>query len=270
MTALPIVYGGQTPRGKMDVNALINMVIQNTGFQATWLKNPDGTQGEQWQLSSCGRGCCISPGCDLCLHRVVMAQAKAKGEKVPPVQPLWDNLQHPFRWQKKKNVFVCPQGDLFHKNIPDDFILEVLEVIRQCPEHNFVATTKRAERLELLKKMELPNLFIGVSVESHEYLWRAEHLLDLHGVNKVLFACPFVLPMQVRPRVMSVLDWVICSPERGGKGRKPRPCPKEWMMDIRDQVKEYGLPFFLDIKHREELVYDDLIYTEVPAQLLQQ
>jgi protein gp37 len=259
-----------TPRARIDVDAIRGPIV-NTGFQATWLKNPDGvTQGEQWLLSRCGSGCYLSPGCDLCLHMAVMVVAKKEGRKVPPVKALPENLYQPFEWSGRKNVFVCPQGDLFHKNISDDFILNAFDVMAECPQHNFVVTTKRADRLSLLEGQELPNVFVGVSVESQEYMDRADFLVELAGqMPLTLFVAPMLTPVEIPEKLLRVLDWVVCSPERGGEGRKPRPCPEEWQVDLIQQVKGAGLPLFLDVKFSEHRVFRlGGRYQEVPASLM--
>lgn len=269
MTVLPLYM--KTPRGKLDVDAITQKIV-NTGFQAAWLKNPDGiTQGFRWELSTCGCGCWMSPGCDLCPHMADMALAK-EGRIIKPTRFLSENLSDPFRWSGRKNVFVCPQGDLFHDNISDEDILKVFGVIAKCPHHNFVLTTKRDHRLILLNELGkgLSNVYIGVSVESQEFMYRAESLLYLPPrFKKVLFACPMLTEMQVLKNVMKELDWVICSPERGGQGRTARECPEKWQMDLMYQVKKYKIPFFLDVKYDEDRIfrmYDQ--YNYVPAALL--
>jgi protein gp37 len=269
MTALPIIL--ETPQAKIDVDALKGPIV-NTGQQATWLKNPDGiTQGPGWPLVTCGPGCNVSEGCQLCLWEAEKALAKKEGRKLPKVRALVENLDHPFRWKKPKNVFVCPQGDIFHKNIPRDFILQALDVMKRCPQHNFIMPTKRDYRLKELKGVRgIGNVYVGVSVESQEYMYRAEALLGLpKGFRKVLFVAPMLTPVVVPWEVLRVLDWVICSPERGGEGRTPRPCPEEWQMDLIRQVKSYDLPFFLDVKFQEERVFRmGGKFMEVPAALM--
>jgi protein gp37 len=247
----------KTPRAKIDIKALVSKVI-NAGFQASWLKNPDGvTQGPQWHLTTCGKGCHCSPGCDNCLHVAITLKAKKDGVPVGPVRFLSENLSIPNRWKSRKNVFVCPQGDLFHKNISDEDILSVFEVIRGFPQHNWILTTKRAKRLRLLRQISgMKNVYIGVSVESQEYLHRADALLCLpEGFRKVLFVCPMLLPVRPSVEVMEELDWIICSPERGGQGRTPRPCPEEWQIDLMYQAKEWGIPFYLDVNYDEKKIF---------------
>lgn len=269
MTTLPIHM--KTPRAKIDVSALTCRPV-NAGFQATWLKNQDGvSQGPGWDLAHCGSHCWYSPGCDNCYWQAVRDWQEKIGEPMEGTYPLVENLQQPFRWKTRKNVFVCPQGDLFHKDIPNEFILEVVEVMAQCPQHNFILPTKRTKRLKLLNQVEgLSNVFIGVSIESQEYVRRAESLLYLPaGFRKVILAAPMLTPLVFEDEVLEDIDWMICSPERGGEGRTPRPCPEEWIMDLVQQVKKYKLPIFVDLKYQEERIYRmGSRFMEVPACLM--
>lgn len=269
MTALPIVM--KTPQAEpIDVDALKYPIV-NTGQQASYLKNPDNvTQSPGWPLVTCGPGCAISEGCQNCLWMAEQALAKKEGRKIPEVRALIENLNHPFRWKKRKNVFVCPQGDIFHKNISRDFILQALDVMRRCPQHNFIMPTKRDFRLKELKGVKgLANVYVGVSIESQEYVYRADALLKIpKGFRKVLLIAPMLTRVVIPRRVLRAVDWVICSPERGGVGRTPRQCSEDWQEELRDQVKAYGIPFVLDVPHQDERVMEDLKYMEVPVDLL--
>ena len=247
MTSLHIV---RTPQAKVD-ESKVTCCPKNTGFQAGWLKNPDGfSQGLLWELVLCGLGCMASEGCQLCLHVVDMIWRKKNGLPIPRVKALPENLDVPLHWTGRKNVFVCPKGDLFHKNISEEFIRKVFWVMAQCPHLNFVLTTKRAKRLEVIADLYAPNIYVGVSVESQEYLWRADYLAALPTkFKKVFFAAPLLTDYEVDRAVMKRMSWVICSPERGGPGRTPRPCPEEWQTHLIAQAKRYSIPFYLDVKY---------------------
>ena len=269
MTSLAILNNYPIPRADIDYSVIHGPFV-NTGFQATWLKNPDGvSQGPSWFLTRCGAGCNISPGCDLCLHLVKEGLAKLRGEKIPKTSALPENLNAPFRWRDRKNAFVCPEGDFFHKNISDEFILEAFEVMRQCPQHNFIMTTKRAHRLSVIKGLTLQNAFVGVSVEGQKFMRRTKHLMKLpDNFKKVLFIAPMLAPVVIPEKVLRKLSWIICSPERGGIGRKARPCHEEWQMELIEQAKSYDIPFFLDVKYQpERILRMGGRYMQIPVEL---
>jgi len=259
------------PRGHIDLEEMGDE-IANTGFQAAWLKNPDlVTQGPRWELASCGSGCHCGPECDLCFAFAKELLALKKGQKLKPVAPKPENLEQPFRWKKRKNAFACPEGDLFHKNIPDAFVLEAFKVMRKCVQHNFVMTTKRPENLYPLEGMDHTNVFVGVSIGVQDNMDRANALLELpDNFYKVLFLAPMLTHMVLPRKVLRGIDWIVCSPERGGKGRKPRPCPEEWLVDLIKQVKSFdsNLPFFLDVPFvKERVIRLGGKYMEIPAAL---
>jgi len=266
-------YGMKTPRRKIELHKINK--ITNTGFQATWLKNPDGyTQGPRWSLAACGKGCRRSPGCDICMAIAEQLFAEQNGIPLKPVAPRPENLFHPLRWKKRKNAFVCPEGDLLHKNIPDDFVRDVFGVIRETPQHHYVMTTKWPEHLCLLKEFEdITNAFVGVSIESQEYMYRADALLELpNNFYKILFLAPMITPMDLAKRVLAGVDWFIISPERGGEGRAPRPCPEEWLVDLIKQIRafDHNIPIFLDVPFVKERV--DRMggkFMEVPSALME-
>ena len=92
-------------------------------------------------------------------------------------------------------------------------------------------------------------------------------------MKKVLFIAPMLTPVDIPLWVLREIDWVICSPERGGKGRKARPCSEEWIKDLIRQVKSYdpNLPFFLDVTHQAGRVFRlSGRFMEVPSQLIRE
>lgn len=112
-----------------------------------WVKNPDGTPGVTWNPVT---GCTpISPGCQNCYAKTMARRLQAMGVKgyengfAVTVHP--DRLEQPLRWRKPRRVFVCSMGDLFHKNVPDEFIDRVFATMGLCPQHQFQCLTKRPE-----------------------------------------------------------------------------------------------------------------------------
>lgn len=269
-TKLRILDGHKTPQAKADLS-VIDGPLANKGFQAGWLKDPNGyTQGVRWDMTTCG-GCYRSPGCQLCPSYIDALRAKEAGEVVGKVSYRLENLYKPLRWRKRKNAFVSPEGDLFHDNIPDDHILEIFNVMMKCPQHNFIMTTKREHRLDILSDQKHSNVHVGVSIESQEFMYRADALIELpDNLHKILFLAPMLTDMVIPQRVLKKVSWIICSPERGGKGRKPRPCNEEWLIDLIQQVRSYdlNLPIFLDMPYQEKRVYRIGRPMEVPATLM--
>lgn len=272
MTSLHILQNQPTPRAKQDLRGVHRRPV-NAGDQASWLKNPNGlSQGPRWCVTTPGTECRESEGCHNCPTQGQIEWDLLHGIPVFPMGFDRGALSVPFRWKERKNALVSPEGDLFHDNVPDSFIIEVLSVIKRCPQHNFVWTTKRPDRTSMLcelKGFDLPNVYAGVSVESQEYMWRADSLLWLpDSFKKVLFVAPFIFPVDISKDVLGVLDGVICSPERGGSGRDVRACNDDWILELRDQVKGHGIPFFLDTTYTEEVVFRLGRWMELPRGLL--
>lgn len=115
-----------------------------------WVKNEDGSQGETWNLIS---GCTKeSAGCKNCYAERMTARLKAMGQakysdgfNVVKVHP--ECLDEPLRWRKPRTVFVCSMADLFHVDVPFEFIAAVFGVMAACPQHTFQVLTKRAGRM---------------------------------------------------------------------------------------------------------------------------
>jgi protein gp37 len=124
----------------------------------SWCKNPDGTPGEVWNPTV---GCTHSgrPGCDNCYAKSLhdkrhKAFIEGKLQQLPQyakpfneVQLLPDRLDMPLKWKKPRTIFVDSMTDLFHEDVPDDFIDMVMAIIALCPRHQFILLTKRADRM---------------------------------------------------------------------------------------------------------------------------
>lgn len=158
-----------------------------------------------------------------------------------------DRLDWPLRLAKKPKIpvrsFVTQMGDLFHSKVPDKFVYQVFETMLKVPQHRFYVLTKRAERLgELGSKLPWkPWMWAGVTVESNKYTHRINHLKRLPSeVNKFLMLEPLLSDM---PELdLKGIHWVVVGGETNKK-MKFRPMEEEWVIGIRDQVKEAGIPF---------------------------
>jgi protein gp37 len=150
-------------------------------------------------------------------------------------------LELPLRWKKPQIIFVNSMSDMFHKNVPREFILQAFEVMKRAHWHRFQVLTKRAERLLNLSE-ELPwakNIWMGVSVESESYTYRIDCLRDTDAEIKFLSLEPLLGPLENLQ--LKGIHWVIVG---GESGPGARPMNSEWVLSIRNQCKKAGVPFF--------------------------
>lgn len=153
-----------------------------------------------------------------------------------------NRLFQPSKWKGNRMIFVCSMSDLFHDDIPDSYISEVLNVVKMCPQHTFQILTKRAERmLEISKRFShLPdNLWLGVTVESVEYKNRIGLLSEIEARIRFL-SCEPLLSDLVKLNLERI-NWVIVGGESGFKSRAMNP---EWVINIRNQCINKEIPFF--------------------------
>ena len=152
-----------------------------------------------------------------------------------------DVLELPLAWKKPRLIFVNSMSDLFHDEVPASFVRETFDVMRKASWHQFQVLTKRSERLlELSKSIAWPsNVWMGVSVESQDYAFRIEHLRRTKAALKFLSLEPLLGPL---PKLrLRGIDWVIVG---GESGFGARPMNEEWVLDIKSQCHQAGVPFF--------------------------
>ncbi len=187
----------------------------------------------------------ISPGCKNCYAERMAKRLKAMGQEKYrngfrlTLHP--ESLTEPLRWKKPQMIFVNSMSDLFHKDVPVDFIRQVFDVMRRAHWHTFQVLTKRAERLvELDSRILWPeNVWMGVSVENRDYTFRIELLRQTHAYVKFLSLEPLLGP--IPDLKLEGIHWVIVG---GESGPKARPIEREWVTSIRDQCITCGVPFF--------------------------
>lgn len=151
-----------------------------------------------------------------------------------------DVLNDPRKW-KPSIIFVNSMSDLFHDDIPVEYIQQVFKVMNECPKHQFQVLTKRAERLEELSPLLnwTENIWAGVSVENQETLFRIKHLQKTGAFIKFLSCEPLLEDL---PNMdLNFIDWVIVG---GESGFKARPIKEDWVLDIKQQCEESKVPFF--------------------------
>ena len=194
------------------------------------------------QVTGCTK---ISPGCKNCYaHRMAhrlhaMGQPRYRNNFNLTLHP--DLLEQPLRWATPRKVFVNSMSDLFHPEVPVDFIQAVFDIMGQAYWHTFQILTKRSERLIELAR-QLPwhdNVWMGVSVENRDYTYRVEHLRKVPAAVRFLSVEPLLGPIPRLP--LQGIDWVIVGGESGPRCRKVEP---QWVRHIRDRCIAYGVPFF--------------------------
>ncbi|HXH23054.1 MAG TPA: phage Gp37/Gp68 family protein [Dehalococcoidia bacterium] len=198
--------------------------------EATW--NP---------VTGCTR---VSPGCAHC-YALTFAE-RFRGVPGHPYENGFDlqlrpeRLNQPLEWKKPKVIFVNSMSDLFHEEVPEDYIRQVFHVMKRADWHTFQVLTKRSKRLaELAPNLEWPsNVWMGVSVENQRWTSRIDDLRTVPAAVRFLSCEPLLGPLELDLRD---IDWVIVGGESGHRARRMRP---EWAISIRDQCAATGVPFF--------------------------
>lgn len=189
----------------------------------------------------------ISSGCKSCYAEVMARRLKAMGQKKYrngfelTLHP--EVLNEPYTWKKGNIIFVNSMSDLFHKEVPIQYIQQIFTVIKENPQHVFQILTKRADILRYYDNegwLEWPhNLWMGVTVENNDVIHRIEHLKNTGARVKFLSCEPLLSSL---PDLnLNCIDWVIVG---GESGRTPRPIKEEWIIDIRDQCMIANVAFY--------------------------
>jgi len=150
-------------------------------------------------------------------------------------------VELPLSWKKPRTIFVNSMSDLFHRAVSDEFILRVFDVMRRADWHQYQLLTKRSERLLKLNRqlLWLPHIWMGVSVEDQDHVFRIDHLRQTQAFTKFLSLEPLLGPLVNLD--LSGIDWVIVG---GESGPGARPMKAAWVTDIRDQCRRADIPFF--------------------------
>lgn len=252
------------------------------GTKIEWSQHPVSGKGATWQPVT---GCSIdTPGCINCYAmrlagtRLRNHPSRAGLTRATKNGPAWTGevrfnkewLTQPLHWRDPRGVFVCAHGDLFHENVPDEWIDQVMAVMALCPQHIFYVLTKRSARMrdyfsrwfERIATSELtlehpsgtrrlgdffdwhmmpavlPNVWLGVSAEDQRrYDDRKEHLRATPAAVHFFSFEPLLGPI-----VGDYFgEWVIVG---GESGKNARPMHPKWARDLRDQCAAAGVPFF--------------------------
>jgi protein gp37 len=201
----------------------------------------------------------VSPGCDNCYALTMAARLKGMGQEKYQndgdsrtsgpgfkltVHP--DTLDLPLRWRKPRRVFVNSMSDLFHRDVPSHFIGSVFRTMARCPQHTFQILTKRPDRMAAwlanneITVPTLPNVWLGTSIESDRYTFRADRLRNTPAAVRFLSLEPLLGPL---PSLnLTGIDWAIVGAE---SGRGARRMDLGWVRDIRDRCAEQGVALFV-------------------------
>lgn len=224
------------------------------------------------------RGCTkISPGCTHCYaetfserFRGVPGHAYELGFDLRLVP---DKLEEPLKWNRPKFIFVNSMSDLFHKDVPDDYVVRTCDVMRKADWHVYQVLTKRSARLRMLAASALRpysalrHIWWGVSVEDRKY--GLPRIADLRNASvAVRFLSIEPLLEELGELDLRGIDWVIVG---GESGRGARPMHIEWVTSIRDQCVAAGVPFFFKQwggvnKKRNGRLLEGRTWDEMPAE----
>lgn len=165
-------------------------------------------------------------------------------------------LTQPLRWKRPRRIFVNSLSDLFHHEVTNETIARIFAVMALAPQHTFQVLTKRPQRMALLLNSDefsaqvgswilamspstaateaawvwpLPNVWLGVSIESNKYAWRADHLRSTPAAVRWVSAEPLLGPLDQLD--LTGIDWVVAGGESGPGARPMHPA---WVRDLRD------------------------------------
>ena len=204
-------------------------------------------------------GCSIeSAGCKNCYAMNMAKRLEAMGvkkykglTKTVNGNAVWTNrirldeqaLMVPYRWKKRRTIFVNSMSDLFHPDVLVDFIKKVWQVMEQTPQHNYQILTKRPKRmLEVLTEYDfkiLPNVWLGTTVENSDVVDRIDHLRCIPAVVRFISFEPLI--GSVGDMDLSDIHWAIVG---GESGHKARPMKVVWIDEIHEKCSEYNVDFF--------------------------
>jgi protein gp37 len=187
----------------------------------------------------------ISAGCAHCYAERMAKRLKAmrqhryRNEFKVTLQP--DMLDAPLHWKRPRMIFVNSMSDLFHDDVPADYIAKVFAMMQDASHHTFQVLTKRPERaLELAADLPWPdNVWMGTTVENADYLYRIRSLVQIPARIRFLSLEPLLGPI---PNLsLKGIHWVIVGGESGPEARAIK---SKWVFQIRDRCLEYRVPFF--------------------------
>lgn len=200
----------------------------------------------------------VSPGCENCYAekmacRLAHMNKRAYQDVTQPNENItwfeqWNGktafvpsaLDKPLKRKKPTMYFVCSMGDFWHPSVEPEWRSRVYEVVRKCPQHVFRFLTKRPKNIH--DWPNLPNAWLGVTIEDNAHLYRAEVLQGIPAAVWFVSVEPMLERVEIPDEIMRRLGWVIIGCE-SGTGR--RPCKHGWISSLRTECRHAGVPVFV-------------------------
>ena len=187
-----------------------------------------------------------SAGCAHCYAEVMTRRLKAMGvakyQNGFKVTLHEESLNEPRKWRKSRTIFVCSMSDLFHNDVPYEFVDKVMKVLAETPQHRYQLLTKRAERMEdYFRTRKVPgNVWLGVTVEVQASKKRIENLRTIAKAPIKFLSCEPLLE-DLGELNLTGVDWIIVG---GESGNQARPMKEEWVRSIKAQCEASDKAFF--------------------------
>ncbi|NER33513.1 MAG: phage Gp37/Gp68 family protein [Oscillatoria sp. SIO1A7] len=206
----------------------------------------------------------ISPGCTHCYAEALTKRFPKNFANGFEFTKHPERLEEPKRWRKPSRIFVNSMSDLFHEEMDISFLQEVFQTMRETPWHIYQILTKRHDRLvELSPQIDWPeNVWMGVSVESQQYVKRVDCLRQVQAAVRFLSCEPLLGSLELD---LTDIHWVIVG---GESGPKHRPLNLDWARDIREQCRAAEVAFFFKQvggrtpkaggRHLDEEIWDEM------------
>lgn len=231
----------------------------------------------------------VSAGCKNCYAETI-ANRFWKARQFTDVKYHEDRLKIPFSWKKPQRIFVNSMSDLFHKDVPDEFILRVFKMMSKCDWHTFLVLTKRPERMNNFmgfywnetNSPTINNIWLGVSVENQKTADEripillntsaairfvsyepALELVNLEAYLREIISGSYINDKWVSAIEVPKLDWIICG---GESGYNARPFNPQWARQLLSQCRIAGIKFFMKQIDKKTPIPDDLMIREFPSE----
>jgi protein gp37 len=212
----------------------------------------------------------ISNGCENCYAERMAKRLQAMGtrgyENGFEVTLHPHTLEKPLKLKKPQIIFVNSMSDMFHKDVPDEYIMKIFDVMNRAHWHTFQVLTKRPERLaQMADRINwTDNIWMGVTVESNDYVDRVNYLRNLNIKVKFLSVEPLIDSVDTMD--YTGIDWVIVGGESGYGCREIK---KEWVLEVKDKCEKDNIPFFFKQwggvnKKKNGRLLDGKIYDGMP------
>ena len=191
----------------------------------------------------------VSAGCDHCYAE--RFSERFRGVEGHPFEPGFDltlrpeRIKQPLHWRRPQLIFVNSMSDLFHKEIPDEYIRQVFDTMERADWHIYQILTKRSSLMRDFvgkhygEKPAPPHIWLGVSIEDTAALIRLRHLKQTNASMRFVSFEPLLGP--TGDVDLEGIHWVIVG---GESGPGARPMEADWARSLRDQCRAQQVAFF--------------------------